>query len=485
MEWMLRCILGAPQRAGHNSRSSSFRVLCLLLAFACSPAPALAGGFGSDFVASTGDFNGDARVDVLLRRNAAVTVLHGSPIATVPRSRSSIHLVLLEQLPNGTLVPVALSAASSLDSFSVNSGISVSRRDANWDGFDDLILSGMASAAGLDDHIVHWNGASDQPAVTRIDAEFRDTLIELRNWVADRDYFANAAPTITITVPQTTGTGWYYFSETSQGIASAQAQCLVQHPSSCSGPYRGFLSSIYSPSQCDDLANDGIPCDRFGNHLFGFSSTTVFVDVDIPDFSVFPSVAIDVATVIASIFSKDAGTFAEFQAIALGWNSLLNVPVSIGTESTQCMDAPAVQEAGMSLGPLTVPAGYGVYYCGLAAVAVGIAVAEVILDVVDVIGSSGVFSDGRATSPAPHSHAEEEEARNFIPDPFRSQCPPPTGDGSLRASINVLRAQIAWRYTDLNPESPTYPGHSHRIHLLEKDLAKLEKAHITICGQPA
>ncbi|WP_201799877.1 hypothetical protein, partial [Andreprevotia sp. IGB-42] len=91
---------------------------------------------------------------------------------------------------------------------------------------------------------------------------------------------------------------------------------------------------------------------------------------------------------------------------------------------------------------------------------------------------------GNATTRAPYTHLQEREARSFQPDPFaclggggkRNHC------DQLANAINVLRAQIAWRKTDLNPKSPSYQPHLKHIADLQKELERLERAHRDICG---
>lgn len=70
---------------------------------------------------------------------------------------------------------------------------------------------------------------------------------------------------------------------------------------------------------------------------------------------------------------------------------------------------------------------------------------------------------GSATSPAPYTHEEENNALGLSPDPFGSNC------RELKKAIDLLRKQIEWRRSDLNPRSISYPGHVTRIKILEKN----------------
>ncbi|MGV7205566.1 RHS repeat-associated core domain-containing protein, partial [Xanthomonas citri] len=91
----------------------------------------------------------------------------------------------------------------------------------------------------------------------------------------------------------------------------------------------------------------------------------------------------------------------------------------------------------------------------------------------------GALSEsGLAADPAPYDHYQENAALYFTPDPFG-------GDEACRKlahAIRVLRAQISWRRTDLNPRSASYKGHSTRIAILSAALAKLESSYRNICG---
>jgi len=72
---------------------------------------------------------------------------------------------------------------------------------------------------------------------------------------------------------------------------------------------------------------------------------------------------------------------------------------------------------------------------------------------------------GRAKEPAPYQHDEENDALNE-----------PGGNcNSIKWAIKVLEANIAWRYTDLNPsDGKNYQNHLKRIRILEKALERLK-----------
>jgi RHS repeat-associated protein len=87
------------------------------------------------------------------------------------------------------------------------------------------------------------------------------------------------------------------------------------------------------------------------------------------------------------------------------------------------------------------------------------------------------YNGGLATGPAPYTHNEERAAREVIPNPFGDNCE------EMKNAIKVLREQIKWRYTDLNPDSASYAAHLRHIKILEKELLKLESAYENICGE--
>jgi len=87
---------------------------------------------------------------------------------------------------------------------------------------------------------------------------------------------------------------------------------------------------------------------------------------------------------------------------------------------------------------------------------------------------------GKAATPSPHSHVDEENALAFVPDPFggKEYCL------RLKREINVLRKMKAWRLADLNPKSSpsVYSGHKKRIGIIERKLKKLEDHYEIVCG---
>lgn len=135
---------------------------------------------------------------------------------------------------------------------------------------------------------------------------------------------------------------------------------------------------------------------------------------------------------------------------------------------------PAIGWAGCAVVGVTVGAVtcYASGACQRAAQAAGNWVDDQISD------WGAAYSEGLASSPAPYDHNDENWALAFVPDPFG-------GDEACRMlahAIRILRAQSAWRKTDLNPASADYQGHLTRIGIISTKLAKLEESHRNICG---
>ncbi len=135
----------------------------------------------------------------------------------------------------------------------------------------------------------------------------------------------------------------------------------------------------------------------------------------------------------------------------------------------------------VAVGALCLVPGVGWVSC--AAVAAGVAIsacvyygAQAIINYCSENNNCSLSSSGNAAGPAPYSHYEENEAYLFSPDPFGGNCK------ELARAIEILRAQIKWRRSDLNPNSISYGGHVTRIALLEAALRKLEQASRDICN---
>ena len=93
-------------------------------------------------------------------------------------------------------------------------------------------------------------------------------------------------------------------------------------------------------------------------------------------------------------------------------------------------------------------------------------------------GPDAMYNDwdtGSAVGPAPHTHEEEREARNFVPDPFGDNCP------QLKHAIEVLEDQIKWRRTDLNPASTSYRSHKAHIDMLDRKREDLQNTYDRLC----
>jgi len=101
--------------------------------------------------------------------------------------------------------------------------------------------------------------------------------------------------------------------------------------------------------------------------------------------------------------------------------------------------------------------------------------------VADALGGDNSMSSpnsdgGNASGSAPYSHYEENWALTLLPNPFGDNCE------DMARAIKILRANIAWRETDLNSGSASFLGHKARIKILEKKLEQLETSYENICG---
>ena len=83
-----------------------------------------------------------------------------------------------------------------------------------------------------------------------------------------------------------------------------------------------------------------------------------------------------------------------------------------------------------------------------------------------------IYWAGKATEKSPFGHAGEREALSVGPnDPCLY----------IKKAIEILEAQIAWRYSDIRPGTQEAKGHYKRIKILEKHLEKLKNAYNMWC----
>ncbi|MEO1248080.1 MAG: polysaccharide deacetylase family protein [Pseudomonadota bacterium] len=248
-------------------------------------------GFDGDYSAVGGDLDGDGDTDVFViytgssplpAENTAQTVL-------INNGNGSFALQPYASLTGGQKAIV--------DSWQTVVG-SPKLGDFNEDGAYDIYLDLPAAnfSMPVDDVLIFADPQSQDPAThTQVDTEFVEFFHQLDAWVQNPNYFEDNAPTTTESLPVTTGTGWYYFATSQSGLNSAELACVLEHGFGNCTYYIGYLADVFSPADCLLLAADGIPCNRFGAHVFGFSLTTVFVDVVVPDYSGFNQDALALA----------------------------------------------------------------------------------------------------------------------------------------------------------------------------------------------
>ena len=90
---------------------------------------------------------------------------------------------------------------------------------------------------------------------------------------------------------------------------------------------------------------------------------------------------------------------------------------------------------------------------------------------------------GNAPYPWPYTHDEEDLAKDYLPEGPNYG---PEECERLKWAIWVLRANIAWRIADLNPNSPpvVIQNHKTRIAILTAKLNMLEALYELHCGGP-
>ena len=249
-------------------------------------------GFNFDYVVTGGDLDGDGDIDLFLSSDTT-----SSPNPYVADT-------ILKNDGTGSYTIVANPTSTEL---SIAAGWStvfadVLPGDFNMDDIVDAVVRmrvGPFGANTPNDLILFaQSSAGNVPAVsTKIDTGLQSFLEEIDNWISNPDYFSENAPLVTRQLPQTTMVGWYYFAQTQSGLNGARLQCIIDHSIANCLEYIGLLQDVFTINECISLGQQGIPCDRFGGHVFGVSQTTVLVDVLVPDYSVFNSDSIDFKSV--------------------------------------------------------------------------------------------------------------------------------------------------------------------------------------------
>jgi len=259
---------------------------------ATPPPPQPQPGFDFDYVVTGGDLDGDGDIDLFLSSD---TTSGPNPYVadTILKNDGTGSYTIVA---NPTSTELSIAAGWSTVFADVLAG------DFNMDDIVDAVIGMRAGPFGgnapNDLILFAHSSAGNIPAVsTEIDTGLQSFLEEIDNWISNPSYFSENAPLVTRQLPQTTAVGWYYFAETQSGLDAARLQCIIEHSITNCLEYIGFLQDVFTTSECISLEQQGIPCDRFGGHVFGISQTTVLVDVLVPDYSVFNSNSIDFKSV--------------------------------------------------------------------------------------------------------------------------------------------------------------------------------------------
>jgi hypothetical protein len=180
-----------------------------------------------------------------------------------------------------------------------DTSVNVQLSDVNIDGTDDIIISDLQRVVpfidNLPDQIIYGNPNARAPAlgIVPMDEDFNAFFEQVTGWLMNPRYFEENAPLVTQQVPKTTGEGWYYYASNPYQAAAAYALCEATH-NRCGARF-GLLANFFSAGQCLQLANDNISCNLYGLHVLGFTETDETVTIQVPDFSVFNTNALEFA----------------------------------------------------------------------------------------------------------------------------------------------------------------------------------------------
>lgn len=458
---------------------------CMLL---CSSLSLAAEGFDATYFAQVGDLNGDGRLDLYVKGRSSpfVPITVDDLTVLVPTRAAPKDFVLLHQADHTSSILSELTAAqrAAVASWPA-ANASFVLADFNLDGVTDALIGAGAVTGALDEIVFASPGRGRLAPFTNtsVDENMRQFVKTVRDWTFNEDTLVRNQYTVVGVEPASrTWVGFFYSdSPAANVINNSLSRCPAGR--SCALSYTKPL---------DDCVKTVDKYDANGNYLgTGPENVCLFSvhvwayapgSVTIAQNAAFHQDAVNFINALESV--ANGGVTAHPQLV----NSLsllsayLGAPLTIGSQANQCEDGPAVTRLGYSgLGPLAIPA--GVYYCAAGVLIVGSAAVTVLDDWLNPARATTVYSGGKATTPRPHTHAEEHEAREFKPDPFGDDCDPPRGNGRLKYQINVLRTMIAWRITDLNPENQLqYMTHYNHINFLRADLLRLEMRYRDICG---
>ena len=478
--WLLHAFLKSmAKRTLHSSRG-----ICAGLLIVVAPLISQAQGFDETYKVYSGDLNGDSLQDLYIKgRTSAFTLVMVDDIEVVVPIRAVPKEFVLLQNSNHTFsVHANLSTAdkASVAAWS-QAAATLVVRDFNVDGADDLAIKGISSIMGAPDQIVYAStvkGIRQPLAVRSVDESFRNFFTAIYDWMLNRDSLVrNQYRVVGVEPPSTVWRGYFTATASTALVNALMSSCLSDKVCaySTTKPTGACTKSvIIYDNNGNPTGTTTLDVCQFQYHIWAYTPGTVQTAVNQTYYADAVTFA-DTVEDVANGQISDYGQIANSLALV---NSYLGITAPIGTSAAQCEDAPAVKDIGLvGLGPLILPAGYGVYYCAVAATIVFTSAVIYVRDILDPEDDHGMFSNGLATTPSPYSKDAENEALNYVPDPFGGDCE------NHRQQILVLRAQVAWRYTDLNPmDKIGHAGHLKRIRILEKQLEKLEKSYREICG---
>lgn len=482
-----RRIAGPRPPSTSYQRMTRLLVLGMLLCWSLTSA---AQGFDVTYNAYVGDLDGNGRLDLYVkgRTTPFIPITVDDLTIVVPTKAVPEDFVLVHNADHTSSIQSELTAAqrAAVGAWPAAT-VSLVLADFNVDGVTDILITGVSAVTGALDEIVFASGQRGLVAPftnTSVDDDMRQFVKTVRDWTFNRSTLVRNQYTVIGAEPASRT--WVAFFYSSSPSSTSVVNTLNRCPAgrTCALSYSKPLDSCVKIVDKYD-ANDNYigtgPEDvcQYSVHVWAYAPGSVTIAQN----AAFHQDAVNFINALQGVSSGTTTGYTQIANSLSLLTSYLGAPVSIGSQAQQCEDGPAVSRLGYTgLGPLAIPA--GVYYCAAGAVIVGTAVVTVLDDWLNPTRETTVYSGGKATTPRPHTHTEEHEARDFKPDPFGDDCDPPRGNGRLRYQINVLRAMIAWRITDLNPEDQLqYMVHYNHINFLKADLKRLEMRYRDICGK--
>jgi hypothetical protein len=173
---------------------TSLRLLILLL----FPVFALGAGFDDRFIASNGDLNGDGLKDIYVRQKPRIVPIPLDDISIPIQLEPDVQPFVLQQRPDGTFSVISPLSSQLLGQVRQWPAVALNllSSDLNVDGFRDLILKGVSTAAvGSFDQIVFADPTSGDKAhrARRIDPDLITFMTDAYRWQKNEDYFEVAS----------------------------------------------------------------------------------------------------------------------------------------------------------------------------------------------------------------------------------------------------------------------------------------------------